>query len=124
MNNNRKHYGMKKRNITTLWLVGCLSLSAAVTILPGCAGNKYDRSTGEYIDDKALAMRVKHALHENSEYKLSGVDVQSFRNNIQLSGFVDTEQQKQEAADIARKVQNVRSVENNITVKTGLSQNP
>jgi len=83
----------------------------------GCAGNRYERSTGEYIDDKALNSRVRSALADHPEYKFGDVNVASFRGVVQLSGFVNTPEQKRTAGTIAEKVQGVRSVENNITVK-------
>jgi len=94
----------------------CLPVGTAV-VLMGCAGNRYERSTGEYIDDKALNSRVRSALGENPEFKFGDVSVASFRGVVQLSGFVNTTDQKKTAGTIAEKVQGVKTVENNITVK-------
>jgi hyperosmotically inducible protein len=94
----------------------CLPVGTAV-VLMGCTGSRYERSTGEYIDDKALNSRVKSALSENPEYKFGDVNVTSFKGTVQLSGFVNSSDQKKTAASIAEKVQGVKSVENNITVK-------
>lgn len=104
----------------TLRLAICLGLltTAAVVGITGCAGDRYQRSTGQYIDDKSIEMRVHDALGDNPEYKFDNVNVQSFRGVVQLSGFVDTADQKSTAADIAKKVQDVKSVKNNITVKS------
>jgi osmotically-inducible protein OsmY len=106
-----------KTKITTLCLALCLGLPVVITGLTGCAGDRYQRSTGEYIDDKALTMRVKSALGDNPEYKFSDVEVKSFKGTVQLAGFVNTGDQKKKAAQIAEKVQGVKNVENNITVK-------
>ena len=100
----------------------CLLLSLGLSVgtmatITGCAGNQYDRSTGEYIDDKSLAVRVHSALSDNPDYKFSDVNVNIFRGTVQLSGFVNSSDQKSKAADIARGVQGVKDVENNITVK-------
>ncbi|HEY1718488.1 MAG TPA: BON domain-containing protein [Verrucomicrobiae bacterium] len=101
-----------------LCLLLCLGLStAAVATFTGCAGNQYNRSTGEYVDDKSLTVRVRDALHDNPDYKFGGVNVDVFRGTVQLSGFVDTSDQKSRAADIAKNVQDVKDVVNNITVK-------
>ncbi len=94
----------------------CLPVGTAV-VLMGCAGNRYERSTGEYIDDKALNTRVRSALSDNPEFKFGDVSVTSFRGVVQLSGFVNTTDQKKTAGVIAEKVQGVKGVENNITVK-------
>jgi osmotically-inducible protein OsmY len=108
---------MKIQN-SGLCLLLCLGLStAAVTTFTGCAGDKYDRSTGEYVDDKSLTVRVHDALGDNPDYKFDGVNVDVFRGTVQLSGFVNTSDQKSKAADIAKNVQDVKDVVNNITVK-------
>jgi osmotically-inducible protein OsmY len=49
------------------------------------------------------------------------VKVTSYRGTVQLSGFVNTSDQKRRAEDIAEKVQGVKRVENNITVKDKIS---
>ena len=102
----------------------CLGFLGATTLLTGCAGDRYSRSTGQYIDDKTLSVRVSSALHGDSEYKFHDVDVHVYRGNVQLSGFVNTEEQKNRAAEIARTVQGVAGVENNITIKPTVSQAP
>jgi len=110
-----------KITANTLNLALCLALvagSGAIATTSGCAGNKYDRSTGEYIDDKSVTMRVKHALGDNPEYKFNDVNVNVFRGTVQLSGFVNTSDQKSKAEDIAKGVQGVHDVVNNITVKS------
>lgn len=104
--------------INGLCLLLCVGLSAAaVTTFTGCAGNKYDRSTGEYIDDKSLSVRVHTALADNPDYKFSDVNVNIFRGTVQLSGFVNSSDQKSKAAEIAKGVQGVKEVDNKIEVK-------
>lgn len=101
-----------------LCLLLCIGLStAAITMVTGCAGNQYDRSTGQYIDDQSLTVRVHDALHDNPEYKFDDVDVNVFRGEVQLSGFVDTSDQKDKAVEIAKGVQGVKDVKDNITIK-------
>jgi osmotically-inducible protein OsmY len=105
---------MKKLKI--LCVVFTLGVSA-VAGLSGCAGDRYHESTGEYVDDSSLTTRVKSALAED-EYKFSGVKVVTFKGTVQLSGFVDDRAQKSRAGSIAKGVQGVKEVENNITVKS------
>jgi osmotically-inducible protein OsmY len=90
---------------------------AAVAGLAGCAGDRYHESTGEYVDDSALTARVKSALGDDS-YKYPDVKVTSFKGTVQLSGFVDEKGQKERAGDIAKGVQGVKDVANNITIKS------
>jgi osmotically-inducible protein OsmY len=91
--------------------------ASAVAGLTGCAGDRYHDSTGEYIDDSSVTARVKSALGDDS-YKYPGVKVTTFKGTVQLSGFVDDRTQKSRAGTIARGVQGVKEVDNNITVKS------
>jgi len=107
-----------KTTISSLGMAVVLACSVAAGVLvAGCAGDRYQRSTGEYIDDKGLSMRVRSALGDNPEYKFGDVNVTSFRGVVQLSGFVNTSDQKRVAGSIAEKVEHVKRVENNISIK-------
>jgi hyperosmotically inducible periplasmic protein len=100
-----------------LGLVLCLGALPLVTMMTGCAGDRYHQSTGESIDDQGVSMRVRSALSNDAEYKYEGVSVKTFKGTVQLSGFVDTHAQKSRAADLAKNVEGVKDLENNITVK-------
>jgi hypothetical protein len=93
----------------------CAVLLAA--LLMGCAGNRHDRSMGEYIDDKATVERVADSLKADTIFKLDSVDVRADRGTIQLSGFVQTSEQKDRAQKIAEDTPGVEDVINNITVR-------
>ena len=101
----------------------CLALALSLPIvtatgLVGCSPDKpVERTTGEVVDDKALSSRVQSALRNNGEYKFDEVKVTSFSDTVQLSGFVNTADQKVKAGDIAGKVEGAKTIENNITVK-------
>ncbi len=106
-----------KPQVYTLLLSLCLGVATAVTGLTGCAGTRSSRSTGESIDDTATTGRVKSALRGDTQYKYPDVEVHTFKGTTQLSGFVNTREQKSRAADLAKNVDGVKNVENNITVK-------
>ena len=105
----------------TLKVLGLVISLAALPLLlgvTGCTtGNRYQQSTGERIDDHGTSSRVKSALSDDRQYKYSDVNVKTFKGTAQLSGFVNTRDQKSRAADIAKTVEGVREVQNNITVK-------
>jgi hyperosmotically inducible periplasmic protein len=110
---------MKKTLLTTkvLALALCLGAVPVLTVITGCAGDRYHQSTGEDIDDHGITMRVKDALSNDAQYKYDGVQVVTFKGTVQLSGFVDTSDQKSRARDLAKGVEGVKDVDNNITVK-------
>ena len=106
-----------KKQMNGMCLLLCLGVFvASVTTFTGCAGDQNDRSTGQYIDDKSLGVRVHSALSDNPEYKFRDVHVNIFRGTVQLSGFVNTSDQKSKAEDIVKGVQGVKDVQNQITV--------
>ena len=95
--------------------IGAMPLLLGVT---GCTtGSRYEQSTGERIDDHSTSSRVRAALADDLQYKYDGVNVETFKGVVQLSGFVNTKDQKNRAGDLARKVKGATDVENNITVK-------
>ena len=95
--------------------VGALPLIGGVT---GCStGSRYKQSTGEYIDDHGLSSHVQKALKADPQFKYDDVNVVTFKGVVQLSGFVSTKDQKSRAGDLAKKVDGVKEIENNITVK-------
>ncbi|MEW6157741.1 MAG: BON domain-containing protein [Verrucomicrobiota bacterium] len=96
-----------------------LSLACSIIFL-GCAGNRYSQSTGEVIDNAAITAKVKAALIDDPQVSGLAVKVDTYKGVVQLSGFVDTTQQKKRAEDLAWGIDGVRSVENNITVKQNL----
>ncbi len=83
----------------------------------GCAGDRYHESTGESIDDTSTTARVKNALHADSQYKFDDVKVTTFKGTVQLSGFANSHDAKSRAAELAKNVDGVKDLQNNITVK-------
>ena len=115
MKNTSVNTGQPLKVLALILCVGALPLLLGVT---GCTtGSRYEQSTGERIDDHGTSSRVRAALADDSQYKYDGVNVETFKGVVQLSGFVDTRDQKNRAGDLARKVKGVTDVENNITVK-------
>jgi osmotically-inducible protein OsmY len=110
---------MKTTWLTTkiLGLALCLSTLPVATLVTGCAGDRYHRSTGEEIDDRGTTARVKSALSNDTEYKFPGVNVDTFKGTVQLNGFVDNSGQKSRADELAKDVAGVKAVDNQITVK-------
>jgi hyperosmotically inducible protein len=67
----------------------------------------------------ALTGKVKAALAADVGLRTLKIDVDSEGNTVTLNGVVDSEGTKQRAASIARSVQGVAAVKNNLTVKNG-----
>ena len=115
MNNTSVNTVRRLKTLALILSVGAWPLLCGVT---GCStGSRYKQSTGEYIDDHSLSSHVTKALGEDHQYKYNDVNVVTFKGVVQLSGFTNTKDQKNRAGDLARKVEGVKEVKNNITVK-------
>ncbi len=106
-----------KTTITT-FLAAALLTSAPLLLSSGCTSTPTRASTGEYVDDTAITARVKADLIKDPVVKARQVDVTTFKGTVQLSGFVDTDEQKSRAGEIARGISGVNEVRNDIAVKT------
>jgi osmotically-inducible protein OsmY len=102
-----------------------VSSTAAAVIALGVGGcstnsssNKHDeRSEGRVVDDKQVKENVQKGLDRDSTYKFTSVEVTTFGGVVQLSGFVNTEDQKRRAGDIAQQTPGAREVVNGIALK-------
>jgi osmotically-inducible protein OsmY len=106
-----------KKQMTSLFVALCLGVPTVTTFVGCSSNNSGSRSTGQYIDDKSLTSRVKGALDDNPLYKFEHVKVDTYKGTVQLSGFVNTSTQKTEAGRIAKTVEGVHEVENNISLR-------
>jgi osmotically-inducible protein OsmY len=104
-------------NLKKIILVGGMSAMFALTGCEMMNHSSGDRTAGRVLDDKTITETVKHDLNREPVYKFTGVDVKTFDGVVQLSGFVDTDQQKQRAGDIAQQTEGVTQVVNNISLK-------
>jgi osmotically-inducible protein OsmY len=98
-------------------LVGLFSAGLVAISLSGCTGGPQKESTGQYIDSATITAKVKAGIAKASDLSVFSIGVTTYKNTVQLSGFVNTQAQKDHAGQIARDVQGVAGVENNITVK-------
>ena len=94
-----------------------LALTLILVALAGCAGSDTRSSTGEYLDDTAITTRVKAAILNDGDLRSSEINVETFRNVVQLSGFVSSQAEIDAAVNLARSVSGVESVQNNMQLR-------
>ena len=83
----------------------------------GCASTSQQASTGEYIDDTWITTRVKAEILKEPTLKVTQINVETYKNVVQLSGFVDSSESMTKAVAIARSVQGVSSVKNDMRLR-------
>jgi len=96
------------------------TMTVATITTTGCKSSAYDRSSGEYLDDQTLTARVKSALFSDPNVSGFQVNVDAYKGVVSLGGFVDTAAQKARAEEVARQVNGVRQVQNNLGVRENI----
>ena len=74
-------------------------------------------SASRMVDSAAITTKVKAELIRDPVTKAGQISVETFKDTVQLSGFVDSAASKARAEQIARNVQGVRGVRNDLVVK-------
>lgn len=90
--------------------------------LSACAATSTKESTGQYVDNSVLTAKVKTAIFNEPSLKSSEISVETYKGEVQLSGFVSSIEQTNKAVEVARGVPGVSSVKNDMRVKG--SSNP
>ncbi len=92
---------------------------AAIGLMGAYAAQADDskRSVGEYTDDKLLVSKVKTALMSDKTADANEINVEVYKGVVQLNGFVDGEKEKAQAETVAKGVDGVKGVENNLAIK-------
>ena len=83
----------------------------------GCASSSQKASTGEYIDDSVITTKVKTAIFNEPSLKVNQITVETYKNVVQLSGFVDSSASMNKAVAVARSVEGVSSVKNDMRLR-------
>ncbi len=104
---------MNRRNVFIHGLV----LLALIATLGACTSTRTHESTGQYVDDSVITTKVKALLAADDFLKSFQIGVKTYKGTVQLSGFVDSRQAADKAGEIARGVEGVRSVQNDLIVK-------
>ena len=102
-----------------LQLTVLLALGSVVLIsMTGCAATRTTQSAGEYVDDAAITTSVKAALLTEDDVKSADINVETFRGEVQLSGFVNSSTQIEKAIAVAKRQNGVKAVKNAMRIKT------
>ncbi len=100
-----------KRIFAAIWTL------ALAAVLVGCSGMG-ERTAGETVDDTVVTGRVKAALTDDEVTKARDIKVQTYQGIVQLSGFVNTNEEKSRAGEVARNIEGAKEVRNDIEVQS------
>lgn len=98
-------------------IVSTLIAALILTTLIGCASTEKKESTGEYVDDTVITASVKAAILKEPSLKVNEIKVETFKRVVQLSGFVRSDENMATAMTLARGINGVESVRNDMRLK-------
>ncbi len=91
--------------------------SLLIVSLVACAPTPKREGTGEYVDDTLITGKVKAALVADPDLKAREINVETYKGTVQLSGFVSSPEEIPKAVELARKIEGVKEVKNDMTIK-------
>ncbi|HSH98299.1 MAG: BON domain-containing protein [Methylophilaceae bacterium] len=74
------------------------------------------RSSGTYIDDQTIELKVSKKIIDNIGEANIHLNATSYNRNLLLTGEVGSEEYKAKAETVAKTLENVRSITNELTV--------
>lgn len=104
---------MKSKKYINCFIIGFFLFAFAA----GCAGTRHKESTGEFVDDSVITAKVKAQIFDDPTLKVMQINVETFKGEVQLSGFVNSSLASVRAVEVAGSVKGVRSVKNSLVVK-------
>lgn len=98
-------------------IINAVSLFLLLFSFAGCSSSPKKATPGQYVDDSIITTKVKKAIFDDPTLKTMEINVKTNKGIVQLSGFVDTKEEISRAGEVAKNVENVSSVENDLIVR-------
>ena len=95
-----------------------IATCVALITVSGCAVTRDQSTVGAYIDDTSITTAVKARFVENKDVDASSISVETLNGTVQLSGFAKNATEKVRAEELARSVKGVKSVRNEIALRS------
>ena len=84
---------------------------------PGGPAESTAANAGRVVDDSVITGKVKAALVADETTKAHQISVETFKGVVQLSGFVDTNEARTRATQVAQTVEGVKQVKNELALR-------
>ena len=92
-------------------------LAIALLTASGCAVTRGQETVGAYIDDSTITTQIKARFVDNTQVSAAAISVETLKGVVLLSGFAKNATEKTTAEKIARGVNGVKSVKNEISIR-------
>ena len=93
------------------------ALGLTLLTAAGCAVTRGQQSAGEYVDDSVITAGVKTRMLNDERVAGTSITVETLNGTVMLSGFAKSEAERTAAVNIAKTVDGVKVVQNEIAVR-------
>jgi len=84
--------------------------------LSACSIFSGSETTGQYVDDATISTKVREAFVGDAQVSASQIHVETMQGVVQLSGFTASPKSEARAVELARQVDGVKSVKDDIAI--------
>jgi osmotically-inducible protein OsmY len=96
-----------------------IAAAAALVLITasGCAVTRGQETVGAYAEDAEITTKIKARFIDNKDVDALSIKVETLNGTVMLSGFAKNVAEKNSAESVARKVEGVKAVKNEIAVR-------
>jgi len=96
-----------------------IAAAAAIALITasGCAVTRGQETVGAYVDDASITTKIKARFVDNPDVDTLSIKVETLNGTVMLSGFAKSATEKSTAEVLARKVEGVKAVKNEIAIR-------
>jgi osmotically-inducible protein OsmY len=97
--------------------ISAFFIASALMLAVSCASTPRHEGMGEYVDDSVLTTKVKAAILDAPSLSSAEINVETFKGEVQLSGFVNSRADIAKAIEVTRGVKGVKVVKDDMRLK-------
>jgi hyperosmotically inducible periplasmic protein len=103
--------------MTTRTTIAAAIATLVLLTASGCAVTRGQETVGAYVDDTAITSSVKARFINNKDVDGTSIRVETLNGTVMLSGFAKSALEKNTAENVAKNVNGVKTVKNEITIR-------
>ncbi len=115
MESGTQHFKGKTMNSRSMFATGLTVL--AIISTTGCAVFRDQQTVGAFVDDSTITTQIKSRMLSNKDVAGTAISVETLNGTVMLSGFAKSSLERATAERIARDVNGVKVVKNDVVVR-------